>query len=169
MKRRSPTLPWVSENQGRLCQHCQDTRPRRDGRQNCQCHHHERADRQRTIGTAQIALGAITTALIQQGAVGTAQIADGSITDAKIVALSANRITTGTLSVERLIIVGSEQSIVYTINEANGTPQLSQNTIDGGSLTQRSITADRIVAGAITANEIAAATILANNIAQRAL
>ena len=50
-----------------------------------------------TIGTAQIALGAITTALIQQGAVGTAQIADGSITDAKIVALSANRITTGTL------------------------------------------------------------------------
>ena len=83
--------------------------------------------------------------------------------------LSANRITTGTLSVERLIIVGNEQSIVYTINEANGTPQLSQNTIDGGSLTQRSITADRIVAGAITANEIAAATILANNIAAGAI
>ena len=73
-----------------------------------------------TIGTAQIALGAITTALIQQGAVGgQAQIADGSITDAKIVALSANRITRATLSVEALIIVGSEQSIVYTINEAN--------------------------------------------------
>jgi phage minor structural protein len=122
-----------------------------------------------TIGTAQIALGAITTALIQQGAVGTAQIADGSITDAKIVELSANRITAGTLSVERLIIVGSEQSIVYTINEANGTPQLSQSTIDGGSLTQRSITADRIVAGTITANELAAATILANNIAAGAV
>ena len=122
-----------------------------------------------TIGTAQIALGAITTALIEQGAVGTAQIADGSITDAKIVELSANRITTGTLSVERLIIVGTDKSIVYTINESNGTPQLSQNTIDGGSLTQRSITADRIVAGAITANEIAAATILANNIAAGAI
>ena len=122
-----------------------------------------------TIGTAQIALGAITTALIQQGAIGTAQIADGSITDAKIVELSANRITTGTLSVERLIIVGSEKSIVYTINEANGTPQLSQSTIDGGSLTQRSITADRIVAGAITAREIASATILANNIAAGAI
>ena len=122
-----------------------------------------------TIGTAQIALGAITTALIQQGAIGTAQIADGSITDAKIVELSANRITTGTLSVERLIIVGGEKSIVYTINEANGTPQLSQSTIDGGSLTQRSITADRIVAGAITAGEIASATILANNIAAGAI
>lgn len=122
-----------------------------------------------TIGTAQIALGAITTALIEAGAVGTMQIADGSITDAKIVELSANRITTGTLSVERLIIVGSEQSIVYTINQANGTAQLSQTTIDGGSLTQRSISADRIVAGAITANEIAAATILANNIAAGAI
>ncbi len=122
-----------------------------------------------TIGTAQIALGAITTALIAQGAVGTAQIADASITDAKIVELSASRITTGTLSVERLIIVGSDKSIVYTINEANGTAQLSQTTIDGGSLTQRSITADRIVAGAITANEIAAATILANNIAAGAI
>ncbi len=122
-----------------------------------------------TIGTAQIALGAITTALIQQGAVGTAQIADASITDAKIVNLSANHITTGTLSVERLIIVGNEQSIVFAINEANGTAQLSQSTIDGGALTQRSITADRIVTGAITANEIAAATIIANNIAAEAI
>ena len=122
-----------------------------------------------TIGTAQIALGAITTALIEAGAVGTAQIADASITDAKIVELSANRITTGTLSVERLIIVGGEKSIVYTINAANGTPQLSQTTIDGGSLTERSISADRIVAGAITAKEIASATILANNIAVGAI
>ena len=122
-----------------------------------------------TIGTAQIALGAITTALIEAGAVGTAQIADASITDAKIVELSANRITTGTLSVERLIIVGGEKSIVYTINAANGTPQLSQTTIDGGSLTERSISADRIAAGAITAKEIASATILANNIAVGAI
>ena len=122
-----------------------------------------------SIGTAKIALGAITTALIEAGAVGTAQIADASVTDAKIVELSANRITTGTLSVERLIIVGGENSIVYTINSANGTPQLSQTTIDGGSLTQRSISADRIVAGSITAAEIAAATILANNIAAGAI
>ena len=122
-----------------------------------------------TIGTAQIALGAITTALIEAGAVGTAQIADASITDAKIVELSANRITTGTLSVKRLIIVGGEKSIVYTINAANGTPQLSQTTIDGGSLTERSISADRIAAGAITAKEIASATILANNIAAGAI
>jgi uncharacterized protein YjbI with pentapeptide repeats len=117
------------------------------------------------IGTAQIALGAITQALIASGAVGVAQIADASITDAKIVELTANKINAGTLSVERLILVGSEQSLVYAVNFANGTPQLSVSTIDGGALTQRSITADRIVAGAITAGEIAAATILANHIA----
>lgn len=117
------------------------------------------------IDLANIAAGTIKTAMIDTGAVGTAQIADGSITDAKIVNLTADKITAGTLSVERLIITGSDQSIVYTINEANGTAQLSQTTIDGGSLTQRSITADRIVAGAITADEIAAHTITANELA----
>ena len=117
------------------------------------------------IDLANIAAGTIKTAMIDTGAVGTAQIADGSITDAKIVNLTADKITAGTLSVERLIITGTDQSIVYTINEANGTAQLSQTTIDGGSLTQRSITADRIVAGAITADEIAAHTITANELA----
>jgi hypothetical protein len=121
------------------------------------------------VTTAKIALGAITTALINTGAVGTVQIADGSITDAKIVELTANKINAGTLSVERLVIVGTNKSIVYTINEANGTAQLSKTTIDGGALTQRSITADRIVAAAITANEIASKTILANNIASNTI
>ncbi len=117
-----------------------------------------------SIDTAKIALGAITQALIQQGAVGTMQIADGSITDAKIVELTANKINAGTLSVERLVIVGSDKSIVYAINQANGTAQLSQTTIDGGALTQRSITADRIVAESITSRELAAECITAIHI-----
>lgn len=116
------------------------------------------------IDTAKIALGAITQALIQQGAVGTVQIADGSITDAKIVELTANKINAGTLSVERLVITGSNKSIVFAINQANGTAQLSQTTIDGGALTQRSITADRIVAASITSNELAANSVTANKI-----
>ncbi|NLB90183.1 MAG: hypothetical protein GX786_03050, partial [Clostridiales bacterium] len=124
---------------------------------------------QLAVGTGHIALGAITTALIKDGAIGKAQIADGSITDAKIVELTANKITAGTLSVERLVIVGNDKSIVFAINEANGTAQLSQTTIDGGSLTERSITADRIVAGSITAKELAAASILANHITAGAI
>lgn len=59
------------------------------------------------VGTAQIGQAAITQALIGAEAVGTTQIADGSITDAKIVELTANKINAGTLSVERLELIGS--------------------------------------------------------------
>ncbi len=116
------------------------------------------------IDTAQIALGAITSALIEQGAVGTMQIADGSITDAKIVELTANKITAGQLSVERLIIRGNEQSIVYAINNLGELVSSQVNTIDGYVLTERTITADKIVAHSISANEIAAKSITANEI-----
>ena len=118
-----------------------------------------------SVDTAQIALGAITTALIENGAVGTLQIADGSITDAKIVSLSANSITTGTLAVERLIIRGSTGSLVYAINNMGQIVSSQVDTIDGYVLTERTITADKIVANAITANEIAASTITGNKIA----
>ena len=116
------------------------------------------------IDTAKIALGAITAALIEQGAVGTAQIADGSITDAKIVELTANKITAGVLSVERLVIRGSEQSIIYVINNMGELVSTQVDTIDGYVLTERTITADKIVAHSITAAEIAAKTITANEI-----
>ncbi len=116
------------------------------------------------IDTAKIALGAITAALIQAGAVGTLQIADGSITDAKIVELTANKITAGTLSVERLIIRGNEQSLIYAINNMGELVSTQVDTIDGYVLTERTITADRIVAHSITAAEIASKTITANEI-----
>lgn len=119
-----------------------------------------------TIDLANIENGCIKTAMIDIGAVNTAQIADGSITDAKIVDLTANKITAGILSVERLEIRGSTSSIVYALNNITGALQ-SQNvdTLNGEILTERTITADKIVANAITANEIAAKTITANNIA----
>ncbi len=116
------------------------------------------------MDTAQIALGAITAALIAQGAVGTAQIADASITDAKIVELTANKITAGTLSVERLIIRGSEQSLIYAINNMGELVSAQVDTIDGYVLTERTITADKIVVHSITANELAAHTITANEV-----
>ena len=116
------------------------------------------------VDTAQIALGAITAALIAQGAVGTAQIADASITDAKIVELTANKINAGTLSVERLIIRGNNQSLIYAINNMGELVSAQVDTIDGYVLTERTITADKIVAHSITANELAAHTITANEI-----
>ncbi len=121
------------------------------------------------INTANIQTGAITTALISNSAVQSAQIADGSITSAKVVDLTADKITAGTLSVDRLVITGNKKSIVYAVNEANGTAQLSQTSIDGGALTQRSITADKIVAQSITSDEIAANTITSNQIAANSI
>ncbi|UZQ49118.1 phage tail spike protein [Clostridium kluyveri] len=119
-----------------------------------------------TINTANIKSGAITTALIGNQAVNTAQIADGSITNAKIVELSANKITAGTLSVERLEIRGSNSSVVYALNNVTGALQSENvNTLNGEILTDRTITADKIVANEITANEIQTHTITANEIA----
>ncbi len=118
-----------------------------------------------TIDLANIKNGSIKTAMIDVGAVNTAQIADGSITDAKIVELTANKITAGTLSVERLEIRGSNRSIVYALNNITGALQAQNvDTLNGEILTQRTITADKIVASSITGNEIAAKTILANHI-----
>ena len=116
------------------------------------------------VGTAQIALGAITSALIAHGAIGTAQIEDGSITNAKIVDLTANKINAGTLSVERLIIRGNNQSLIYAINNMGQLVSAEVDTIDGYVLTERTITADKIVVHSITANELAAHTITANEI-----
>lgn len=118
-----------------------------------------------TIDLANITSGSIKNAMIDIGAVQTAQIADGAITDAKIVDLTANKITAGTLSVERLEIRGSTNSIVYALNNITGALQAQNvDTLNGEILTPRSITADRIVANSITGNEIAAKTITANNI-----
>lgn len=116
------------------------------------------------VGTAQIVLAAITQALIGAEAVGTTQIADGSITDAKIVELTANKINAGTLSVERLELMGSKNSVVYALNNAGNLVSQNVDTLDGDVLTERSITGDKIVANAITANEIASRTITSNEI-----
>lgn len=122
------------------------------------------------IDLANIEQGCITTAMLGTGIVGTAQIADGSITDAKIVELTANKITAGTLSVERLIIRGSENSLVYALNNITGALQAQNvDTLNGEILSDRTITADKIVAKAITANEIAAKSITANEIASNTI
>lgn len=117
-----------------------------------------------TIDLANVKDASIKSAMIDAGAVKTVQIADGSITDAKIVELTANKITAGTLSVERLELVGSTSSIVYALNNSGKLVSENVNTLDGDVLTDRTITADKLVANSITANEIASKTITANEI-----
>nr|DAE20888.1 MAG TPA: tail protein [Siphoviridae sp. ctgBD49] len=123
-----------------------------------------------SIGTAQIALGAITSALIEEGAVGELQIADASITDAKIVSLNADVISTGTLSVDRLLIKGPNGLFraINATDEGLTVEELSkeqyQNGMSGTVIVARSITADKIKASSITANEILSNTITADKI-----
>lgn len=115
-----------------------------------------------TIGFAQIDGLTAGTALITEMLGGKVAITDLAVTDANIVTLNANKITAGTLSVERLIIAGSDKSIVYAVNEINGTAQLSQTTIDGGSITRKTITAEQIIANGITAECLNVTEIFAN-------
>ena len=117
-----------------------------------------------TIDLANIKDGCITTAMIGTGVIGTSQIADGSITDAKIVTLSANRITAGTLSVERLIISGSDKSVIFALNNAGDLTSTQVDTLDAYILTEKTITADKLVSKCITAEQIASKTITANEI-----
>lgn len=92
------------------------------------------------------------TALLEKTEAGKLHAADLAVTDANIVNLNADKISAGTLSVERLVIVGTDKSIVYEVNRQNGTEQLSQTTIDGGAITQKTITAEQIIAQGITAD-----------------
>lgn len=124
-----------------------------------------------------IAAGSITADRLKAGTItaesgvlgvaviGTEQIADSSITAAKIVSLNADAINAGTLSVERLLIVG-ENGVIHRINATSAgltatelTKEQYKKYINGTVIVAKSITAAQIAAKTITANEITAGAI----------
>ena len=126
----------------------------------------------RTITSELIKAKTITaeSGIIDDSAIGTAQIADGSITSAKIVELNADLIQTGTLSAERLLLVG-EDGVIYRINAASSGLSLTElqkdqykNYINGTVIVAKSITAAQIAAQSITGNEILAGSVTAKEI-----
>lgn len=76
--------------------------------------------------------------------------------------INANRISAGTLAVDRLIIRGEKNSIMYSINNSLGkldTTNISPKDYDkyymgGENIQAHSITADQILAHSITASEL---------------
>lgn len=113
------------------------------------------------IDTANINKAKVATLFAEMGLISTAVIEEGHVTGyLDSVEVNANRITAGTLSVERLIISGSDQSIIYALNNAGEITSASVDTLDGGILTDHTITADKLVAHSITANEITASDII---------
>lgn len=102
----------------------------------------------------------VGTMLADVGLITNATIVDGHVTGyLDSVSINANDIKAGTLSVDRLIINGTTDSIIYALNNAGELESTHCDTLDGGILTKRTVTADRLVAESITANEIASGTI----------
>lgn len=109
------------------------------------------------VDVASIRQGFLQSLMVSQGIVAN-RIVGSEVTATNVltgVNVYADDIIAGTLSVDRLVFRGNEQSIVYKLNQISGALQKeSVDTINGEVITPRTITADRIVAKAITATEI---------------
>lgn len=130
---------------------------------------------------AQIDMANVDTAVIRQGFLEKLMVSQGIIADRVVgtevvatdvltgVKIYADDITAGTLSVDRLVLRGTEKSLVYALNNSGELQSTQVDTLDAYILTDRTITADKIVAGSITADEIASGAITANEIAANAI
>ena len=109
------------------------------------------------INVANIKQGFMESLLVSQGiianrVVGSEVIATNVLTGVNIY---ADDIVAGTLSVDRLVFRGSEQSVIYQLNNISCALQAENvDTINGEVITPRTRAADRIIAKSITATEI---------------
>lgn len=124
------------------------------------------------VTTEKIATGAITaeSGIIAESAIGTSQIADASITDAKIVGLTANKLTAGTIDASKIAVVNlvADNITTGTINgqviPVLGGDKLAAGAVTGEKIAKNAVTADKIVAGAVTTDKLAANAVTANKI-----
>lgn len=122
------------------------------------------------INLANVEIADIGTVLANAGLITSATIVDGHVTGyLDSVQINANDITTGTLTVDRLVISGTDKSIVYALNNAGDLTSTEVDTINGDILTKRTIAADHIIAGAITANELHSESVTSDKIASKAV
>ena len=96
------------------------------------------------IDSALIKEGAVTSATIHDGAVNTAKIADAAITNAKIDALSADKITSGTLQTERLILVDNETGKTSIVTALNAEAEKNGGVLSGATLIDGTVEAAKI-------------------------
>lgn len=118
------------------------------------------------IDMSNIEKATIGTVLANIGLISNATIVNGHVTGyLDSVGVNADDITAGTLAVDRLVIRGSEKSIVYELNNITGALQAaSVDTLNGEIITPRTINADKIVANSITATELAVGSVTAEKI-----
>ena len=122
------------------------------------------------VNLANVKTADIGTVLANAGLITSATIVDGHVTGyLDSVQVNANDITAGTLTVDRLVISGSDKSIVYALNNAGDLTSTEVDTINGDVITKRTIAADHIIAGAITANELHSESVTSDKIASKAV
>lgn len=116
------------------------------------------------IDTANIDVANIGLLFTKVGLIDRATIIDGHITGfLDAVEINANNITAGTLIADRILLKGSENGLLYALNNLGELTSTEVNTLDGTILTQRTVTADKIVAESITANELDVTNIFGNS------
>ena len=118
------------------------------------------------IDTAKVDKNIVSLLLAEVGLIDRATIVEGHVTKLlDAVEINANSITTGTLTTDRLVIRGTDKSIVYELNNIDGALQtVDVDTLNGEIITDRTINADKIIANSITANEIDVEDIFAQDI-----
>lgn len=120
------------------------------------------------INSAEINKAKVGELLANIGLITSATISNGHVTGyLDSVSINANDITAGTLTTERLIIKGSDKSIIYEMNkgiDGLASTEIPTDQLNGGIIQEKTITADHIVAGSITGTEIAGGTITGDKI-----
>lgn len=106
----------------------------------------------------------VATLLANVGLIDRATVVEGHITGfLDSVEVNANKITAGTLVADRILLKGSENGLLYALNNLGELTSTTVDSLDGYVLTDRTINADKIVANSITANELDVANIFADN------
>ena len=98
------------------------------------------------------------------GLIDRATIVDGHITGfLDAVEINADSITAGTLVADRILLTGSQNGLLYQLNNLGELTSTNVDTLDGSILTERTVTADKLVAKSITANELDVNNIFGNS------
>lgn len=106
----------------------------------------------------------VATLLANVGLIDRATVVEGHITGfLDSVEVNANKITAGTLVADRILLKGSENGLLYALNNLGELTSTTVDSLDGCVITERTINADKIVASSITANELDVANIFADN------
>lgn len=120
------------------------------------------------IDHANIDKSQIGLLFLEMGLIDNATIVDGHITGhLDAVEVNANKITAGTLTVDRLLL--KDESGNYKMAMLNENGELITTTINGSVITERTINASHIVAESITGNEIAAETITGDKLVAKSI